>query len=132
MQIISTSAAPSRPKLFSQGIAANGLLYVSGQLPMRVDGSLAGPGIEAQTEQVMVNLGAILLAAGSGYDDVIKATVFLANLDHFAAFNEVYGRYFPAHKPARSTVQVARLAMDALIEIELVASMPDPARLQGG
>ena len=129
MQIIETTAAPSRPKLFSQAIAANGLLFVSGQLPMRVDGSLAGPGIVAQTEQVMHNLEAILSAGGTTFAGVVKATVFLADLADFAAFNEVWGRYFPSVKPARSTVQVARLAMDALIEIEVVAC---PVVFEGG
>jgi reactive intermediate/imine deaminase len=129
MQIIETTAAPSRPKLFSQAIAANGLLFVSGQLPMRVDGTLAGPGIVAQAEQVMRNLEAILAAGGTTFAGVVKATVFLADLADFAAFNEVWGRHFPSVKPARSTVQVARLAMDALIEIEVVAC---PVVFEGG
>jgi len=131
MQTISTPAAPSRPELFSQATHHNGTLYVSGQLPMRLDGSLVGPGIEAQTDQVMRNLGAILQAAGVGYDDILKATVFLVDLGDFAAFNKVYRGFFTDRLPARSTVQVARLALDARIEIEVIATMPDPARLQG-
>ncbi|HPU53766.1 MAG TPA: Rid family detoxifying hydrolase [Burkholderiaceae bacterium] len=129
MQPIETSAAPSRPKLFSQAVAAQGLLFVSGQLPLKLDGSLAGPGIVAQTEQVMRNLEAILTAGNSNFASVVKATVFLADLADFVAFNEVWGRYFPSTKPARSTVQVARLAMDALIEIEVIAC---PIRFEGG
>ena len=124
MQIIETTAAPSRPKLFSQAIAANGLLFVSGQLPMRVDGTLAGPGIVAQTEQVMRNLEAILSAGGSSFAGVVKATVFLADLADFAAFNEVYRTYFKGPLPARAFLGAGSLLNNANFEIMGVAEKP--------
>lgn len=131
MQTIETPTAPARPELFSQATMHNGMIFVSGQLPMRLDGSLVGPGIEAQTDQVMRNIGAILQAGGVGYNDILKATVFLTDLADFGAFNKVYRGFFNDRLPARSTVQVSRLALDARIEIEVIATMPDPARLQG-
>jgi len=122
MQIIETTAAPSRPKLFSQAIAANGLLFVSGQLPMRVDGTLAGPGIVAQAEQVMRNLEAVLGAAGMAFANVVRATIYLADIDDFATVDAIYGRHFEAGlHPARATVQAAALPRGARVEIDVVA-----------
>lgn len=121
MEIVATTNAPAAIGPYSQAIKANGFVFCSGQIPLKVDGTLVGGGIAPQTEQVLSNLKAVLEAAGSGLDKVVKTTVFLANMADFAAMNEVYGRFFGDNKPARATVQVARLPKDALVEIECVA-----------
>ena len=121
-KIIETSAAPSPIGPYSQAVRANGFVFVSGQIPVRPDtGIVAGSDIESQTRQVMQNLDAILKAAGSGLDKVVKTTVFLSNLDDFSGFNRVYEEYFREAKPARATVQVARLPREVLLEIEAIA-----------
>ncbi len=98
------------------------MLFTSGQLPMDpVSGQLATGTVEQQTEQVLKNVQAVLEAAGSGLDAVIKTTVFIKNMDDFARINAVYAGFFPANPPARSCVEVARLPKDALIEIEVIA-----------
>jgi 2-iminobutanoate/2-iminopropanoate deaminase len=120
--IVETSGAPSPIGPYSQAVKANGLIFVSGQIPVLPDTGLVVEGdIEAQARQVMKNLSAILLAGGSGLDKVVKTTVFLSNLEDFSEFNKVYAEYFGAAKPARATVQVARLPKDVLLEIEAVA-----------
>ncbi len=121
-EIVETKAAPSPIGPYSQAIRTNGLIFVSGQIPVDAGtGAVVEGGIEAQTHQVMRNLAAILNAAGSGLDKVIKTTVFLSNLDDFSAFNRVYGEYVGEAKPARATVQVARLPKEVLVEIEAIA-----------
>lgn len=120
--IIETRSAPSPIGPYSQAIRANGLIFVSGQIPVQPEtGLVVEGGIEAQTHQVMKNLAAILHAAGSGLDKVVKTTVFLSNLDDFSHFNRVYGEYFGEARPARATVQVARLPKEVLPEIEAIA-----------
>mgnify|MGYP001767409020 CR=1 FL=1 len=121
-EIIETSAAPGPIGPYSQAVRANGFIYVSGQIPVRPDtGEVEGSDIGSQTRQVMRNLAAILAAAGAGMDKVVKTTVFLSNLDDFAAFNRVYEEYFGETRPARATVQVGRLPREVLVEIELIA-----------
>jgi 2-iminobutanoate/2-iminopropanoate deaminase len=114
--------APFQGAPYSQAIKAGGLVFVSGQLGLRPGHTeMAGDSIGEQTEQVMKNLGAILEAAGSGLDRVVKTTVFLTNLDDFQGMNEVYARYVGETSPARATVEIGRLPSGALVEIEAVA-----------
>ncbi len=121
-EIIETREAPDPIGPYSQAIRANGFVFVSGQIPVRPDtGSVVQGDIEAQTHQVMKNLDAILQAAGSGLEKVVKTTVFLSNLDDFSRFNRIYGEYFGEAGPARATVQVTRLPKEVLLEIEAVA-----------
>ncbi|HET6413787.1 MAG TPA: RidA family protein [Anaeromyxobacter sp.] len=121
---ISTQSAPRAIGPYSQGVEARGkrTLYLSGQIPLHPQSGelLTGP-IEEQTARVLENLGAVLSAAGAGFEHVVKTTVFLADLSDFAKMNEVYARAFPKAPPARSTVQVAALPRGAKVEIEAVA-----------
>ena len=122
--VVRTEAAPApfQGAPYSQAIRAGELVFVSGQLALRPgDAALSGGTIEEQTEQVFANLRAILEAAGSGLDRVVKTTVFLANLDDFQGMNSVYARHVGDAPPARSTFEVARLPSGALVEIEAVA-----------
>jgi 2-iminobutanoate/2-iminopropanoate deaminase len=122
--VVRTEAAPApfQGAPYSQAIVANGFVFVSGQLALRPgDKELTGGTIEEQTEQVLANLGAILEAAGSGLDKLVKTTVFLQNLGDFDGMNGVYGAHVGAAPPARSTVEVAKLPSGALVEIEAVA-----------
>ena len=120
--IIYTDKAPKAIGPYSQAVELNGLLFISGQIP--IDPSTAKfveGGIKEQTEQVMKNIGAILAEAGYTYADVIKSTCLLSDMDNFAAMNEVYGRYYTENSPARAAYSVVRLPMGALIEIETIA-----------
>ena len=122
--VIRTEAAPApfQGAPYSQAIKVNGFVFVSGQLALKPDhAEITGDGIAEQTEQVLANLRAILEAAGSGLDRLVKTTVFLQNLDDFAGMNEVYKQQVGDTPPARSTVEVARLPSGALVEIEAVA-----------
>ena len=123
MKIIQTPNAPAAIGPYSQAIIAGDLLFTSGQIPLRADGSLVDGDITEQTLQVMANLKAVIEAAGADLSKVIKTTVFLKNLDDFAAMNKVYGDIFGNHAPARSTVQVAKLPRDVLVEIEAIVSL---------
>jgi 2-iminobutanoate/2-iminopropanoate deaminase len=121
-EIIETRNAPSPIGPYSQAIRANGFIFVSGQIPLDpVSGTLVQGDIGAQTHQVMKNLGAILEAAGSGLGRVVKTSIFLKNLDDFPEMNRIYAEYLGENKPARATVQVARLPREVLVEIEAVA-----------
>jgi len=120
MKVIATEKAPGAIGPYSQGFIAGGFLYTSGQIPVNPADGTVPEGIAAQTEQSCKNVGAILKAAGSGYDKVIKTTCFLADIADFAAFNEVYAKYFTS-KPARSCVAVKDLPKGVLCEIEAVA-----------
>ena len=114
--------APFQGAPYSQAIKANGLVFVSGQLALVPGGKeLVTGGIAEQTEQVLANLRAILEAAGSSLEQIVKTTVFLQNLDDFGGMNEVYARHIGSVPPARSTVEVAKLPSGALVEIEAVA-----------
>jgi 2-iminobutanoate/2-iminopropanoate deaminase len=120
--VIATGAAPAAIGPYSQAIAANGFLFTAGQIPLDpATGKLVEGDITAQTERVMQNLAAVLAEAGSGFEQVVKTTCFLADLDDFAAFNAVYARSFTSAPPARSTVQAARLPAGARVEVECVA-----------
>ena len=120
--IVQTDAAPKAIGPYSQAIKAGGFLFVSGQIPIDpTSGQFVSGGIAEQTEQVMKNLSALLESAGSGLERVVKATVFLADMDEFAAMNQVYGKYFASDPPARATVEVARLPRDARVEIDVIA-----------
>ena len=123
MKIIQTPNAPAAIGPYSQAIIAGDLLFTSGQIPLRADSSLVDGDITEQTLQVMANLKAVIEAAGADLSKVIKTTVFLKNLDDFAAMNKVYGDIFGNHAPARSTVQVAKLPRDVLVEIEAIVSL---------
>lgn len=121
-EIIKTPAAPNPIGPYSQAICANGFIFVSGQIPVQPGtGLVVGKDIVAQTRQVMVNLSAILKAAGSDINRVVKTTIFLSNLDDFSRFNQIYEEYFMEAKPARAAVQVAGLPKDVLLEIEAIA-----------
>ncbi|HEV2762097.1 MAG TPA: RidA family protein [Pyrinomonadaceae bacterium] len=121
-QVISTKNAPQAIGPYSQAVAAGGFVFASGQIPIDPEtGEFVPGGIAEQTEQVLKNLSALLEAAGTGLGRVVKTTVFLADMNEFAAMNEVYGRYFKEGPPARSTVEAARLPRDARVEIEAVA-----------
>ena len=120
MKVIATEKAPGAIGPYSQGFIAGGFVYTSGQIPVNPADGTVPEGIAAQTEQSCKNVGAILEAAGSGYDKVIKTTCFLADIANFAAFNEVYAKYFTS-KPARSCVAVKDLPKGVLCEIESVA-----------
>ncbi|HYV76194.1 MAG TPA: RidA family protein [Candidatus Binatia bacterium] len=121
-QVISTDRGPKAIGPYSQAVRANGLVFLSGQIPLDPNTQqLISGDIAAQTERALQNISGILEAAGSSIGQVIKTTVFLKDMNDFAAMNEVYGRYFTAHPPARSTVEVARLPKDVLVEIEVIA-----------
>lgn len=120
--IIATNQAPAAIGPYSQAIAVNGMIYTSGQIPIDPETGSIPEGIVAQTRQSLRNIQAILTQAGSSMDNVCKTTVFLSDMNHFAAMNEVYAEFFSAGTyPARSAVEVARLPKDVLIEIEAVA-----------
>ena len=119
---VSTDAAPKAIGPYSQGIRAGQFLFISGQVPIDPDtGDLIPGDVAAQTERVLRNIDAILTAATLTRDDVVRTTVYLADLADFGAMNEVYGRFFSVPAPARATVQVARLPKDARIEIDAIA-----------
>src|SRR5690606_18994987 len=105
-----------------QAISFGDLIFTSGQIPLNAEGQLVEGGIEEQTHQVFRNLSAVLEQAGASFQSVLKATVFLKDMGQFAAVNEIYASYFGDHKPARSTVEVARLPKDVFVEIELIAT----------
>jgi 2-iminobutanoate/2-iminopropanoate deaminase len=123
MKAIETKSAPAAIGPYSQAYVSGNLVFTSGQLPLSAEsGQVAGSSAAEQTEQVIKNLKAVLEAAGSSLSGVIKTTCYLTDMNDFAAFNEVYAKYFSA-KPARSTAAVSRLAKNALVEIEAVAEI---------
>ena len=121
-QIIQTQRAPQAIGPYSQAIKVSGFVFASGQIPIDPQtGQFIPGGIKEQTEQVLKNLSAVLEAAGSGLDRVVKTTVYLADIEEFAAMNEVYARFFTKEPPARATIQAAGLPRNARVEIEVVA-----------
>ncbi len=121
-QVIATNNGPKAIGPYSQAIKANGLIFLSGQIPLDpATQQLVAGDVAAQTERVLQNITGILTAAGSSLAQVVKTTVFLKSMNDFAAMNEVYARHFTADPPARSTVEVARLPKDVLVEIDVIA-----------
>src|ERR1700761_2398155 len=121
-KIIKTDKASLPVGPYNQAVSTGNLIYTAGQIPLDRQGNMVPGGIKEQTEQVIQNLTAVLGAAGSSLEKVVKATVFLKDLNDFAGMNEVYGKYFNAETaPARTTIQVARIPKDSLVEIEVVA-----------
>lgn len=118
---VETPDAPKAIGPYSQAIVANGFVFAAGQIGTDPKTGVLADGVEAQAEQVLKNLAAVLKASGSSMENVVKATVFLADMNDFAKMNEIYGKHFKAPFPARSTVQVARLPRDAKVEIEVIA-----------
>ncbi|WP_168123364.1 RidA family protein [Paenibacillus sp. HB172176] len=122
VRVVSTNEAPAAIGPYSQAIKLGGLLFTSGQIPLTASGELVEGGIEEQTHQVFRNLKAVLAEAGADFSDVVKATVFMKDMNQFAVVNGIYASYFGDHKPARSAVEVARLPKDVFVEIEVIAS----------
>lgn len=121
-EAIATKEAPQAIGPYSQAIKAGGFIFSSGQIAIDpATGNVIGGDVAAQTERVLKNLAAVLAAAGSSLQKVVKTTVFLKNMGDFATMNEVYGKHFGSHRPARSTVEVARLPKDVLVEIDVIA-----------
>lgn len=121
MKKVTTTNAPAAIGPYAQGMIVNNMFYSSGQIPLTAAGEMVDGGIEEQTTQVFENLKAVLEAAGSSLDHVVKTMVFLSDMEDFAAMNAVYAEAFGAHTPARSAVEVARLPKDAKVEIEVIA-----------
>ena len=123
MKYVQTDRAPAAIGPYSQALVSGGLVFTSGQIPLDpATGAVVEGGIEAQTEQVMKNLAAVLAEAGSGLEKAVKTTCFLADMNDFAAFNEVYARHFTG-KPARSCVAVRQLPKSVLVEVEVIAEI---------
>lgn len=121
--IINTAKAPKAIGPYSQAVEMNGMLFISGQIPIDpATAKIVEGGIKEQTEQVMQNIAAILAEAGYTFDDVIKSTCLLSDMDNFAAMNEVYGKYYPQNSPARAAYGVVKLPLGALIEVETIAA----------
>ena len=124
LNAIATDNAPAAIGPYSQAIQVGNLLFCSGQIALDpVSGEVVAGGVREQAELVMKNIAAVLAAAGAGFDDVVKSTIFLVDMNDFAVVNEVYGGCFPRHKPARSTVAVQGLPRGVLLEIEIIASV---------
>jgi len=123
-EVVSTENAPGAIGPYSQAVKTGGIVYCSGQIPIDVaTGEFVSNDVAEQTDQVLKNLSAVLKAAGSSLGQVVKTTVFLADMGDFAAMNEVYARFFNDNKPARATVQAARLPRDARVEIDCIATV---------
>ena len=121
--VIFTDKAPKAIGPYSQAIEINGMLFISGQVPLDpATSKIVEGGIKEQTEQVMQNIAAILSEAGYSFSDVVKSTCLLSDMDNFAAMNEVYGKYYPEHCPARAAYAVCKLPLGSLIEIETIAA----------
>ena len=121
MKFISTKEAPQAIGPYSQAVEANGMIYTSGQIGLTADGAFAATDVSGQTHQVMKNLTAVLGAGGVTLNEVIKTTIFLADMNDFATVNDIYASYFGVHRPVRSTVAVKTLPANALVEIDCVA-----------
>lgn len=121
MNYISTENAPQAIGPYSQAIVAQNFVYCSGQIPCRPDGSLVGGTMDEQARQVLQNLKAVLEAAGSSLDKVVKVTVYLTDISQFEKLNNVYSEFFSVHKPARATVEVAKLPKNVMVEMDCIA-----------
>lgn len=125
MEMINTTTAPAAIGPYSQAIKANGLVYTSGQIPLTAEGKLVERDIKKQTKQVLDNLKNVLEAAQSSFENVIKVTIYLENMDDFGIVNVIYAEYFGEHKPVRSTVAVKTLPKNVLVEMDIIASSYD-------
>ncbi|MDK7754013.1 MULTISPECIES: RidA family protein [Staphylococcus] len=123
MKVVNTSKAPEALGPYSHATVINGLVFTSGQIPLNLDGEIVSDDVKAQTKQVLENVKVVLDEAGSDIDSVIKATIFIDDMNEFQNINEVYGEYFAKHQPARSCVEVARLPKDVKVEIEVIAEV---------
>lgn len=123
MKVINTNNAPEALGPYSHATEINGLLFTSGQIPLNTDGQIVSDDVQEQTRQVLENLKVVLDAAGSDIESVVKATIFIKDMNEFQKINEIYGEYFDAHQPARSCVEVERLPKDVKVEIELIAKV---------
>ena len=121
MQVVSTPNAPKAIGPYSQAIVANGMVFTSGQIALDTNGNIVSDDVKEQTKQVLKNLSEVLKAAGSSLDKVVKATIYLSDMNDFQAVNEVYGSFFNEHKPARSTVAVKTLPLNVKVEIDFIA-----------
>ena len=120
MNVINTKQAPEALGPYSHATEINGFIFTSGQIPLNTKGEIVSEDVQVQTKQVFENLKVVLDAAGSDLESVIKATIFIKDMNEFQQINEVYGEYFSSHQPARSCVEVARLPKDVKVEIELI------------
>lgn len=125
MKYVATDQAPAAIGPYAQAVIANGLVYTSGQIPLTAEGELLEGTVEEQTELVFTNLKAVLEEANSSLSQVVKATVFIKDMNDFGAINEIYAKHFGNHTPARACVEVARLPKDVKVEIEAIAVVND-------
>ena len=123
MEIINTNKAPEALGPYSHATVVNGLVYTSGQIPLNLEGEIVSDDVKDQTKQVLENLSVVLKEAGSDLENVVKATIFISDMNDFQYINEVCGNYFDKHQPARSCVEVARLPKDVKVEIELISKV---------
>lgn len=123
MEIINTNKAPEALGPYSHATVVNGLVYTSGQIPLNLEGEIVSDDVKDQTKQVLENLSVVLKEAGSDLENVVKATIFISDMNDFQYINEVYGNYFDKHQSARSCVEVARLPKDVKVEIELISKV---------
>lgn len=122
MQPFNSDKAPAAVGPYSHGVRTGNLFYSSGQVPLTLEGEIVSDDVAEQARQVLDNIGAVLEAAGLGYSNIVKTTIFIADMNDFGVINEVYAKYFTGKLPARSCVEVSRLPLDAKVEIEVVAS----------
>ncbi|MFC0138600.1 reactive intermediate/imine deaminase [Staphylococcus petrasii] len=123
MKTINTNKAPEALGPYSHAMVVNNLVFTSGQIPLDAEGNIVSDDVKEQTKQVLENLSVVLEEAGSDLESVVKATIFISDMNEFQQINEVYGSYFSEHQPARSCVEVARLPKDVKVEIEVVAKV---------
>ncbi|OHP69666.1 RidA family protein [Staphylococcus sp. HMSC062C03] len=123
MKTINTNKAPEALGPYSHAMVVNNLVFTSGQIPLDTDGNIVSDDVKEQTKQVLDNLSVVLEEAGSDLNSVVKATIFISDMNEFQQINEVYGSYFSEHQPARSCVEVARLPKDVKVEIEVVGKV---------
>lgn len=123
MKTINTNKAPEALGPYSHAMVVNNLVFTSGQIPLNTEGNIVSSDVKEQTKQVLENLSVVLEEAGSDLNSVVKATIFISDMNEFQQINEVYGSYFNEHQPARSCVEVSRLPKDVKVEIELVGKV---------
>lgn len=125
MKTVNTNKAPEALGPYSHATVVNDLVFTSGQIPLTLDGNIVSDDVQEQTKQVLENLTVVLQEAGSDLDSVVKATIFISDMNNFQKINEIYGDYFGKYQPARSCVEVARLPKDVKVEIELIGKVEE-------